>query len=350
MRALQLTGFGAPDVLTMTRVRTPTAGPRDVIVRVAYCGICRHDILSRQGAFPNVHPPVIPGHQISGHVAAVGSHVVDIPIGLAVTTMLTVGCGTCKCCAAGDPARCTRSRAEFLGDDRDGGYAEYVRVSSESVIALPLRLDLVDAAIANCTLGTAYHAAVTRGQFTRGETVVITGASGGVGLHAVKLLVHMGVTCIAVTTRQEKAALLASLGAQVVVTPDLDFSKQVRELTEGARADAVLDIVGSRTVNESLRSVRDGGRVVVLGNVDGQSVAIKPAVLILRELSLVGTGSATKDELGAVLEMIAAADVTLEVAAVLPLHEGARAHELVESGALEGRAVLAVGEKAGEWS
>lgn len=342
MDAVRLSGFGPPEMLVPERVPVPGAGDRDVVIRVAYCGICRHDVLSRQGAFPTVTPPITPGHQISGHVVATGAGVPSGLLDRPVTTMLVVGCGECASCLAGEPANCAGGRPAFLGDDRDGGYAEYVTVPDHTVVPLPDGMDLLQAAVVNCTLGTAYHAMV-RGGFSAGETVVVTGASGGVGIHAVKLLAHAGVRVLAVTSREAKAPMLRSFGAaEVITSPDLQFAKSVREMTSGGRADGVLDIVGSRSLNESLRALRDGGRVVVLGNVDGGSTTIKPALLILRELSILGTRSATKAELAAVLDLVSSGRIEVEVGGVFPFREAARAHSAMEDGGLEGRAVLAM--------
>lgn len=347
MRAVRLAEFGPPDVLAVEEIPTREPASGEVLVRVAYCGICRHDILSRQGAFPNVIPPVTPGHQISGQVVMVGEGVDHSWLGRSVTTMLTIGCGWCAKCVEGNPAKCLEMRAEFLGDDRDGGCADYIALSQEALVELPEGMRLVDAAVANCTVGTAYHAAVTRGRFEPGETVVVTGATGGVGIHAIKLMSHLGIRCLAVTSSEGKSDLLKSAGAdEVIVAPDLSFAARVRELCGGARADAVLDIVGARTLPESMRAVRDGGRVVVLGNVDGAESTIKPALLILREISIIGTGSATKDELAEVLRLVSSGAVPIEIDRVFALEEAAEVHKLMEAGDLRGRAVLKIGGEA----
>ena len=344
MRAVRLTEFGPPDVLRVEEVPTREPGPGEVVIRVAFCGICRHDVLSRQGAFPNVVPPVTPGHQISGEVVMVGEQADSSWLGRSVTTMLTIGCGRCARCVEGNPAKCLEMRAQFLGDDRDGGCAEFVSLSQEALVEIPGGMRLVDAAVANCTVGTAYHAAVSRGRFEAGETVVVTGASGGVGIHAIKLLSHLGIRCLAVTSSESKSDLLKSVGAdEVIVAPDLSFAGQVRDLCGGGRADAVLDIVGARTLAESMRSVRDGGRVVVLGNVDGEESTIKPALLILREISIIGTGSATKDELAEVLRLVSSGVVSIEIDQVFALEEAAEVHKLMEAGELMGRGVLEIG-------
>jgi D-arabinose 1-dehydrogenase-like Zn-dependent alcohol dehydrogenase len=343
MRALQLTSFGEPECLELREVPTPALGPRDVLIGVAHCGICRHDILSRQGAFPTVELPVTPGHQISGHVMAVGADVAEDFLGRAVTTMLMVGCGRCGSCNEGDGARCAGRRSAFLGDDRDGGYADYVVVPFETVVELPENVDLRIAAVVNCTLATAYHAVVTRGQFRREHTVLVTGASGGVGTHVLKLLAYLGISAIAVTSRAERRERLAECGAsEVILASDGEFAKAARQCTSGRGVDGVIEIVGAPTLYESLRASRDGGTVVVLGNVDGSATTLKPALLILRELAIVGTKSATRHELLTVLGLVTEGALDVEIAAEFPLDDGAAAHRLLEEGKLDGRALLTI--------
>jgi D-arabinose 1-dehydrogenase-like Zn-dependent alcohol dehydrogenase len=333
LRALQLTGFGAPECLQLREVPTPEPGARDVLVGVAHCGICRHDLLSWQGAFPAVQLPVIPGHQVSGHVVAVGSNVAEDYLGKSVTTILMVGCGRCEPCAAGDGARCVTRRPAFLGDDRDGGYAEYVLVPHEAVVELPEGIDLRTAAVVNCTLATAYHAVVTRGQFRRGQTVLVTGAGGGVGVHTCELLAHLGISAIAVTSRAEHTQRLLECGAsEVIVASDGGFANAAKRVTSGRGVDGVVEVVGARTLYESLRAARDGANVVVLGNVDGSATTLKPAILILKELAVVGTKSATRRELLTVLGFLARGALNVDIGAEFSLADGTEAHRSLEGG------------------
>jgi acryloyl-coenzyme A reductase len=217
MLAVRIERFGGPDVLRPARRPLPEIGPRDILVKVAYCGVCRHDLLTRSGAFPSISLPVILGHQVSGWVAACGAEVVGFELGQQVMTMIYTGCGACTQCLAGNDARCLRSVPTFLGEDVDGGYAEYVAVRCDIVLPVPPDIGLDQAAVVTCTVGTAYHACATRGGIGRGDTVVVTGASGGVGLHAVQVAKALGARVIAVTSSDAHLAAIGEAGAAEVV-------------------------------------------------------------------------------------------------------------------------------------
>lgn len=342
MRAVRISEFGGVETLREQFVEVPAARPGEVIVRVSFCGICRHDLLTRAGAFPGIGLPVTLGHQVSGTVVDAGPSS-SVAIGTRVLTMIYRGCGACDRCYAGDAARCTAQRPEFLGEDFDGGYAEYVVVPEQMVVPVPSQLSDDAAAVVTCTFGTAYHALVTRGALRQDETWLITGASGGVGIHAVQLAASLGARVIALTSSDEKTPALERAGAwRVIAAPDLRFAATVKELTGGHGADAVLEIVGSKTLGETLRAVATGGRVVVLGNVDGNATPVPPAILILKELTLLGTKSCTRAELEAVLAMIADGRLALSEVTRLPLAQAMEAHRRLERGEGSGRIVLEV--------
>lgn len=348
MNALQIPKFGGPEVLEWTTVPTPEIGSEELLIRVAFCGVCRHDLLTRAGAFPSIALPVIPGHQVSGHVAVVGGRVDGFRPGQRVMTTIYTGCGRCRNCSAGNPALCLNERPRFLGEDVHGGYAQYVKVRQDTVLPIPESVNLQQAAVITCTLGTAYHAIVTQARASSGETLLITGASGGVGMHAVKIARHLGVRVIAVTSSSAKRSMLEAIGADdVLVSPDLQFRREVKSLTDGRGADAVIEIVGASTLNESIRAVRNGGRIVVLGNVEGKPVEIQPAHFILKEIGLTGTKSCTLRELEAVLSLVADGKVDVEMGECIALERGAEAHRKMEDGRLRGRLVLEVGGKVG---
>jgi acryloyl-coenzyme A reductase len=346
MTALRIQKFGGPEVLEWGEVPTPEIAPDELLIRVAFCGVCRHDLLTRAGAFPSIALPVIPGHQVSGHVAAVGGEVNGFRLGQRVMTMIYTGCGRCQNCRADNQALCLDERPMFLGEDIDGGYAEYVKVRQDVALPVPEGVSLKEAAVITCTLGTAYHSIVTQAKASSGETLLITGASGGVGIHAVKIAKHLGTRVIAVTSSPGKRSILESVGAdEVLIAPDLRFRSEVKSLTDGRGADVVIEIVGASTLNESIRAVRNGGRIVVLGNVDGRSVEIRPAHFILKEIDLSGTKSCTLPELDTVLSLVADGKLDVEIGECIPLNRGAEAHRRMEDGSLRGRLVLEVGGK-----
>lgn len=348
MEAVRLRRFGGPEVLEHVHVPVPAIGPDELLIQVAYCGVCRHDLLTRAGAFPKIALPVIPGHQVSGTVARLGAGVGDFAPGDRVMTMIYTGCGSCPPCTAGNQALCEGQRPSFLGEDAHGGYAQYVKVRADTALKVPDAVSLKQAAVIVCTVGTAYHALVSRARLQEGESVVITGASGGVGMHALQVAGLLGARTIAVSSSEAKRAALDAAGAwQVVVDPQLDFARKVKELTDGRGADAVVDIVGARTLASSIHAVRSGARVVVLGNVDGLSAELRPAHLILKEISLIGTKSCSSADVDEAMALISSGQLSVDVGEQLPLARAAEVHRRMESNQGAGRLVIEVGGEAG---
>jgi len=343
MTALVIDRFGGPEVLTCRRVDRPTPGPGQVLIRVAYCGVCRHDLLTRAGAFPRIALPVILGHQVSGTVAAVGAGVDGLARGQRVMTLIYAGCGGCAACRAGNAALCLEARPRFLGEDIDGGYAEYVVVDRDIVIQLPDDIPLAHAAIVTCTFGTAWHALATRGRVERGESVLITGASGGVGSHAIQVARELGARVIAVTTSPAKVPRLVASGADAVLVAEAGrFAAAAKRETGGRGVDVVLEVVGTPTLGETIHAVRNGGRIVVVGNVDGAPAELRPAHLILKEISLIGTKSCTRPEVETVLDLVRRGRLRIEVTDRLPLARGAELHRRMAAGDSQGRSVIEV--------
>jgi NADPH:quinone reductase-like Zn-dependent oxidoreductase len=197
------------------------------------------------------------------------------------------------------------------------------------------------AATACCTTGTAVHVVRSRGQVCPQETVLVTGASGGVGLQAVQLARLDGARVIAVTSNPLKVDAVVDAGAQeVVVSPDLDFSAEVRRRTGGAGVEVAIEIVGSRTFGETLRCMASGGRVVVVGNLDTGSVSLNPGLVIVKELEILGAYATTGAELDEALGLLRSGELRPYVSEGLPLAQAARAHDLLERKQVTGRLVL----------
>jgi D-arabinose 1-dehydrogenase-like Zn-dependent alcohol dehydrogenase len=340
MRAVWIEGFGGPEVMQLGERPVPEPGAGEVRVRVQACGVCRHDALTRAGAFPLTVLPVILGHQIAGVVDAVGDGVVEPVVGQRVLSMVYETCGRCEACLSGHQPLC-RERPRFLGEDLDGGYAEYVVAKAPVWIPLPDTMSAEVGAVLTCSLGTSYHAIVTRGQVRAGERVLVTGASGGVGMQAVAMLRALGAVPIAITRRQSTVSALEAAGAEhVVVSADGRYRAAAKELT-GEGADLAIDVVGGPSLGEAMHSVRPGGRIVVLGNVEGGTAEIRPALLILKELALLGTKSVTRSEMSEVVRLVNEGVFRVDEPCVRPLEAAADAHAELESGEALGRTVLA---------
>jgi acryloyl-coenzyme A reductase len=341
MKAVVMDRFGGPEVLEHREHPTPEPSPRQVRVAVRACGVCRHDLLTRAGAFPDIALPVVLGHQICGVVDRVGSEVEGLQEGDRVLSLVYETCGRCRACLSGVETQC-RQRPVFIGEDTDGGYAEYVVADERAWVRLPDAVDDVAGAVITCTLGTSFHAIVTRGEARAGETAVVTGASGGVGLHALQILRATGVRSIAVTSSAAKEQLLRDAGADVVVVSDADgrYAPQVKEVTGGEGVDIGFEIVGGRGITETIHCLRFGGRAVVVGNVEGKPAEIKPAHFILKEISLIGTKAITRLEMERLLSLISRGVLVPEAGETLPLAEAAEAHRAVAENRTAGRLVL----------
>lgn len=339
MRAVVLRKFGGPEVFTCEEVKRPMPAPDQMLVKVAACGVCGHDLLNRAGHFPHTKLPAVMGHEVAGTVVEAGALVTRFKVGDRVAMIQRLPCGLCALCRSGRENLCV-SGPGFYGEGLSGGYGEYVLTSERNTTAVPEGIPLHLAAMVSCAIGTGYHA-LHRARLSLGDTVVITAASGGVGIHTVKLAKLMGLRTIAVSSSAAKADRLREAGASdVVVSADMGFHKDVRALTGGDGADAVIEIAGVPSFSASVRSLKAGGRMVIVGNVDPGNVALNPAMAILKELEFIGSAHATLSDLKAILGLVAKGVIAPDVAASFPVAEAAQAHALMESRKVAGRVVL----------
>ena len=178
------------------------------------------------------------------------------------------------------------------------------------------------------------------GQIQPGDTVAITGASGGLGVHQIQIVRALGGLPIAITSSPDKAAFLRELGAsEVVVSPDLAFASQIWSLTGKRGVDLVIDNLG-QTLAQSVRCVTTGGAVVVLGNLDQSAAPIQPGLLIARRVRVQGSGMAPIDEVRQALAMIAAGLIKPVISAILPFDRASDAHRLLDTRQTNGRVVM----------
>ncbi len=343
MQAVVLRAFGAPENLRPEIVPDPDPGPGEILMRVEACGVCFHDVINRRGNLPRTSVPAILGHEVAGEVVAVGAEVDGWVVGDRVATLQRLSCGCCSRCDAGRFSLC-KDDNRFFGEEIPGGYAEYVAAPVLGVGRVPSGIDWPVAATTCCTTGTAVHTVRTRGRVARGETVVVTGASGGVGLQVVQLARHDGARVIAITSSDDKVDALTEAGAaEVVVAPDLRFAHAVRSLTDGEGVDVVIEIVGAATFDQSLKALTAGGRLVVVGNLDSGVVRLNPGLVIVKELEVLGAYATTLDELRQALELVAEGVLTPRIDDVLPLADAHEAHARLERRAVAGRLVLQPG-------
>jgi acryloyl-coenzyme A reductase len=343
MKAIVVHAPGGIDVLKLEQISDPTPGPKDVVIRVDACGVCFHDIVTRNGTLKfGVHMPCVLGHEISGTVIEIGRDVRGFSKNDRVATVQRYHiCGSCRFCRTGREPLCPNRK--FAGDwGLVGGYAEYVAIEDDNVALVPDGVALQDASIVACAVGTILNAIREVGRLAAGESVLVTGAGGGLGMHAVQLARLAGAYVVAQTTSPEKADQIGALGAHEVIVHERgeDFSGAVKKATAGQGVDVAIDNVGSQLFDPIRRSLGIGARWIMIGQLTGQFVPFNPAQLFLKSVSMLSATSTTRKQLEDCLALVARGAVKPIISLALPLEQASEAHSLLEAGKAAGRIVL----------
>lgn len=337
MKAIVLRKNGDPSVLRLEDWPDPKPEPHEVLVKIGAVGVPYHDIVERNGALRGAHGlPKIPGNEIAGTVAALGAAVTSLKVGARVCAKGFHSCGECGRCRNGMETLCARRRVI------SGGYAEYAAIPAEALVEIPDGLTFADACMLGSSTAVALGALRDIARVKLGETVLVTGASGGVGLAAIEVAKAGGATVVATTRSAAKREALGAAGADHVVVAGngQDFSSDVLALTGGDGVDIVADTVGSRVFMPAFRSLATGGRYLVIGQLFREDVPINPARIIFKAATITGITSARRDQLADTVRLVATGKLHSRVARILPLAEAAQAHALVEAGNVIGRIVL----------
>ncbi len=335
MQRVRLDAIGFDRPLRLDSVEPSTPSGREALVAVEACGVCHRDLLDRGGRFPFQQVPITPGHEVAGRVIAVGPDVRRLKVGDRVATMHRDACGECRCCVAGDTSLC-QSAAFVLGILVDGGYASHLLAPENTFYPTDDALSGPEAAVLHCTFGTAYRDLETLGGMGAGDRVLITGGNGGVGAAGTQIASRLGAEVTAVVRDAKHVDFVRAQGAaHVVVDPGDGFHKQARGM------DVALDTVGVTTFNSALRSLRVGGRLVVVGNIANEKAALNLGYVITNGLTVIGGSGATPREMAELIRLHREKPLAIAIDRVLPLSRAEQAQGLVRAGGLRGRVVLA---------
>jgi len=340
MKAVVLEGYGGTEKFALKDMPKPEATLGEVVVRVRSNGLCYHDVIARNGHFPRTQIPGIIGHEVAGEIAEVGPGVTNVGVGDRVLVASQAHCGTCRPCRRGQTNLCQKGGGLY-GEERPGGYAEYMAAKATTVLKIPDGMSFDAASLIPCAIGTAYHALKSVAKLTAAETILITGATGGVGIHAVQIARLLGARVLAVTTNAAKSDYLRDFGAdEVIVAPDMKFDQEARRLTDGEGVEAVLNIIGADAVSSALKCLAFGGRHVFVGNLHAEPIQLRPAHVIVKQFSLLGTVIATLAELEEIIRLVDQGRIKAVIDRTMPLEDAVEAHHLMEEGKLQGRIVL----------
>ena len=325
MTAIGFDAPGGPDVLRPETVPTPRPGPGQVLIRVAFAGVNRPDVIQRQGFYP---PPPgaspLPGLEVSGQVVALGEGVVEVLPGQAVCALVA-----------------------------GGGYAEYCLAEAAQCLPVPDGLPLDQAAALPETLFTVWHNVFERGFAREGETLLVHGGTSGIGSMACLLGRLFGLTVIVTCGGADKCAKALEIGAAYAIDyKATDFVEEVARITGGKGVDLVLDMVAGAYVMRNLKCLSDDGRHVTIAVQGGVKAEINMAEVMRRRLML--TGSTLRPRSNAfkallaqeILEhawpLVAEGALRPVMDRAFPLAEASAAHARMEAGEHVGKIVLKI--------
>ncbi|WP_395329762.1 NAD(P)H-quinone oxidoreductase [Novosphingobium sp. BL-8H] len=325
MTAIGFEAPGGPDVLKPVTLPIPEPGPGEVLVKVAFAGVNRPDVVQRQGKYP---PPPgaspIPGLEISGKVAALGQGVTEFLPGQAICALVS-----------------------------GGGYAEYCLAKAAHCLPVPEGLGLDEAAALPETLFTVWHNVFERGYARDGETILVHGGTSGIGTMAAMLGRHFGLTVIVTCGSPEKCARALEIGAAYAIDYKAsDFVEEVARITDGKGVDIVLDMVGGDYVARNLKCMAPDGRHVTIAVQGGAKAEVNMAVVMSRRYTLTGStlrprsdafkGLLAQEILANAWPLVEDGELRPVMDARFPLAEASAAHARMEAGDHVGKIVLEI--------
>ena len=260
MKAVVCTKIGDPKLLEIKDIETPKPSKNEVLVKVQAAGVNFPDALMVQGKYQIVmDPPFTPGNEVCGYVEETGDDV-DLKIGTKVIALPPIG-----------------------------GFSEYVSVNKNLVIPVSEKVDSMAGASLPINYGTCYYALKRRANIQKNESLLVLGASGGIGTATIQLARIMGVKTICAVGSDEKSEYVKSLGADEIIRYDqVELKETVKELTDGKGVDVVMDPVGGDVTEQALRATAWNGRLLVIGFTDGNIPKIPLNLTLVKGVSIVG--------------------------------------------------------------
>lgn len=334
--------FGGPEVMEYRDVPTPEPGPGEVRVAVGAVTVNRTlDIHVRQDG--DGRQPILPlvlGVDPTGTIDAVGPGVPRDRIGERVAVISPIRCGTCGPCQAGRPADCIKP--VHLGIHAWGGYADALVVGAENVVRIPDNLDFPEASVIFRHFPTAFHLIDCKAQLRPGESVLIMGASGGLGNAGIQVAKHRGARVLAAAGSDAGVALALELGADVGINYRTEnLQARVEAETGGHGVDVVFENIAAPDLwPAAFNSLGGGGRLVTAGAHGGGTVVLDVKRLYRRKLQIIGGAGSDPQDLAATVEGAATGRFRAAIDRVLPLSEVAEAHRLVSERIVTGKVVL----------
>lgn len=342
MRASVFTEHGGPEVIhAVDNLPIPEPAAGEVRLKMQAAALNRLDLWVRDGwKGLNLHMPHIGGSDGAGVIDALGEGVSGWAVGDRVCVDPTI-------VPPDSPALMTglenQSRIAIKGEHTSGFAAEYVTVPVRNLLKMPDHVTFEEAAAAGLVYVTAWHSLITRGGLRPGETVLIVGAGGGVNSASIQIAKLAGAKVIVVGSNAEKCAQATQLGADITIDRSVeDWSRAAYAITQKQGVDIVIDNVGQATFQNSIRSVKIGGRILVVGNTSGPLVELDLRYIFSKHISIIGSTMGPHQDYVKVMSLVFDGKLKPVIGAVLPLDQVAEGHRMLAAGDVFGKVVIRI--------
>jgi len=336
MKAFRLHEFGGPDSLRHEELANPTPGPGEVLIRVRAVSLNYRDLLVSKGIYnPKLKLPIVPVSDGAGEVHVTGAGVTRFKPGDRVVASFMPDW------VEGPPDEGKARTA--LGGGGVGLLAEYVVLPERGLLTIPTHLSLEEAATLPCAAVTAWNALFETGAVKPGDTVLIQG-TGGVSLFALQFARLAGARVIATSSSDEKLAKARELGTSdgINYQSTTDWDKRVRELTSRGGVDHVIEVGGAGTLPKSMRAVRYGGYIALIGVLSGASAEVNPMPILMKGIRVQGIFVGSRAMFEAMNRAIEASRLRPVVDRVFGFDQAPQALKYLESGAHFGKVVIQI--------
>lgn len=303
MKAIYLSGHGGDECVVVGERPKPIRRRGEILIDMRAGGFNRVDLYMRDSGAGITHSlPQILGVDGAGVVADADDEETRFKPGDAVAIHPGVGCGRCEFCVRGEQVLCLKM--QFLGEHRDGTFAQYLSVPAENVFPLPAGFDFVEGAALGCSYLTAWRMVFTKAQIKPWETALIFGIGGSVSTAALQMVKLAGARAIITSRDAEKLQKAQQLGADAVINGKTeDVARRALELTDGRGVDVVIENVGEAVWASALKSLVRGGRIVLCGATSGDQPKADLRRLFIRQLQVIGSTHGNLAEFGDMLTM-----------------------------------------------
>jgi len=340
MIAARFHEHGDPDVLSIESVPMQQLSDDKILIEMKAAGMNHLDLWIRKG-IPGIQLPMIPGSDGAGVVLDVGKNISSFQKGDKIMIQPLLFCGKCHDCKEGHENHC--NSFGILGETQNGTCATHIIVSENNLIKMPTHLSFEEAAGFSLVAQTSYEMLVNRAHIKEGETVLIWGASSGVGSIGIQIAKALGCMVIAISSSKEKCRKVQSLRADEIINHNSEnVYDKVMDITEQKGVDVVFEHVGQATWNTSMKVLKKGGRIVTCGATTGPKASINLTHIFYKQLSILGSTMGSFQSMKEATALLNSQKIKPIIDSVFSLNDIQKAHSYLESGNQFGKVIIKI--------